>query len=1202
MDRHKQRRKRGVILTPKGLQKLAEARRELEIEENNGDKFTLEELSDRAKLAPFTIAKVLAREEAVDKQTLEYFFRAFHLQLQPEDYTRPISDGDRTERSPNQHQIDWGEAIDVSAFYDRADERAKLKYWIIQDNCRLVALLGIGGIGKTALSVKLAEEIQENFDYVIWRSLRNAPPIVEFLANLIKFLSNQEETNLPKNVGYLISRFGETIRQKRCLIVIDNVETILCGERAGYYADGYEDFGELFKQVAEANHQSCLLLTSREKPKEVASLEGATLPVRSLQLIGLNSTDGREILRAKGFFRASGEEWEQLIQRYTGNPLALKIVSTTIQELFNGNIAEFLAENTVVFGDIRDLLDQHFNRLSNLEEEVMYWLAINREPVSIAELKEDIISPVASAKLLEALESLGRRSLIEKSTPTFGQNNAVRFTLQPVIMEYVTGRLIEQVSREITSQKISIFRSHALIKAQTLDYVRDTQIRLILNAIAEQLLVDLGSKQSIENCLIKILANLKSQAKSLQGYAGGNAINLLCQLKTNLSNYDFSDLTILQAYLQDVNLHNVNFQNANFAKCVFNETFRSIFAVAFSPDGKILATGDTDGEIRLWQIDAGVESLHTTFLQILHGHQGWVQSLAFSHDGSILASGSEDKTAKLWDISTGKCLKTLTGHRNWVQSVVFSPDGNTLACGTEGSIKLWDWQSGECLQTWETGNDWVFAVSFSLDGKTVACGSIEGAVKLWNVASGTCRQTLPGHQGWVWTVLFSPDGSTLASCSDDSTVCLWDVKTNTCREVLRGHVAWVWRLAFSPDGKILASGGQDRIVKLWDVTDGTCLLSLQGHATWVSSLAFHPNGQMLATGSIDRTVRLWDTRTGHCLKTLQGSRDYVHSVAFSPPICDRKQNTLQILAAGNDRKIGLWNVQTGELIKTLHLDAGWSWSVAFSHDGRILATGNDRAIELWDWQTGQSVQTLQGHTGWIWSIDFSPNDIILASAGEDKTIKIWDINAGECLQTFSGHTGLIYSIAFSPQGNLLASGSFDQTIRIWDISSGECVQILRSHLSWVQSVAFSPQGNLLASGSFDRTVRLWDISTGECVQILPGHTGAINAIAFSPQGDILATGSSDSTVRFWDIASNQCCQILQVNHGYVWSIAFSWDGKILASGSDSETIKLWDVATGECLQTLKSDRPYEGMNITGVTGLTEATIATLKALGAFGKT
>jgi hypothetical protein len=418
MNLPKTRRNRSIILTPQGLKKLQDARHETEIWENDGERHTLEALGERTGLGCGTVAKVLAREKGVDKQTLERFFRAFNLELDKSDYSRPTPDLTQPKSTIIKSRQDWGEAPDVSAFYGRTEELSKLEYWILNERCRLVALLGMGGIGKTSLSVKLAQQIQEQFEVVIWRSLRHAPPIKELLANLIQFLSNQQESDLPETVDGRISRLLDYLRSSRCLLVLGNVEAVLrSGDRAGYYREAYQDYGELLRQVGESPHQSCLVLSSREKPKELASLGGETLPVRSFQLRGLQEVEGQEIFKAKGLFCGTETESRLIIERYAGNPLVLKIVATAIQELFEGNISEFLAQGTAVFGDIRDLLDQQFNRLSDVEKELMYWLAINREPVSLSELREDIVSPVSQSKFLEALESLGRRSLIEKLLP-----------------------------------------------------------------------------------------------------------------------------------------------------------------------------------------------------------------------------------------------------------------------------------------------------------------------------------------------------------------------------------------------------------------------------------------------------------------------------------------------------------------------------------------------------------------------------------------------------------------------------------------------------------------------------------------------------------------------------------------------------------------------------------------------------------------
>src|SRR5919199_966689 len=402
-------------------------------------------------------------------------------------------------KSKIQNRTDWGDATDVSVFLGRTEELAVLERWIVRESCRLVCLFGMGGIGKTSLSVKLAKQIHGEFDYIIWRSLRNAPPLQELLADVIQFLVIQQETQLPESLDGRILRLLECLRRHRCLLVLDNVETIMQpGDRGGGYQVGYEGYGQLLKCLGETDHQSTLVLTSREKPKEIAAIEGKSLPVRSLRLTGLCKSAVQKIFSVKGDFSGSTEEWKVLVEHYAGNPLALKMVACAIKDFFDGSIANFLEclqQGTLVFGDVRDLLAHQIDRLSNLEQQVMYWLAINREPVTLSEIRADFVRQVSLADLLEALSSLERRCLLDKATPTLIEQNRTFFTLQPVVMEYMTDRLIEQVCLElrrfveaIHGSAFGLFKTHALIKAQAKDYIRETQIRLILKPVADKLL------------------------------------------------------------------------------------------------------------------------------------------------------------------------------------------------------------------------------------------------------------------------------------------------------------------------------------------------------------------------------------------------------------------------------------------------------------------------------------------------------------------------------------------------------------------------------------------------------------------------------------------------------------------------------------------------------------------------------------------
>ncbi|MBW4527067.1 MAG: pentapeptide repeat-containing protein [Phormidium tanganyikae FI6-MK23] len=1197
-------RVRGVILSPHGWQRFQAVKQQVESAENWGKRLTQEDLNERTGLSLNTLIRILKRELGVDRQSLEILFQSFELKLTKTDYVSPIASGESLSSQRASPQQDWDNAVDAAVFYGRDTELAQLWQWMVAERCRVVGLLGIGGIGKSTIAVKAALQMQIEFKVVVWRSLANAPSFDDLLTSLLKFLMplQGDDPIIPATIDEKLSKVMQYLRSQRCLLILDNAETILHSEQVGQWQSGYEAYGQFLRTLGETPHQSCCLLTSREKPREIALLEGDQSVVRSLSLSGLTPDEGRAIFRQKGAFTGSEAEWQTLINHYGGNPLALKLVASATQDLFNGSIAEvvsYLNQGTFVFEDIRNVLDHQFNRLSIEEQKILYWFAIHREPVAISEIRQDMVGSVLQQTVPQQVNSLRRRSLIEKTDSLF--------FLQPVVMEYVTERLVQQVCTEFTTRQLDVWQTHSFMQVQAKDYIREMQSRFIMQPVMEWLLSSYRNVSEVEDRARLLLAQQRQQPEYGAGYAAGNLINLLVQLKVDLQGSDFSELVVRQADLRQVNLVGVNFQNSDLATSLFSEALGVAISVDISPDGQVFAVGDISGLVYLW--DVASHQLIATF----EGHCGGVWAVAFSPDGTTLASGGNDATIRLWNVQSGQCLWISTGHTSRIWSLSFSANRQWLASGSDDqTARVWNLQ-GDCLHVLKGHTKNVYSVHFSPNHPILASGSKDTSIRIWDVETGKCLNVLQGHSSGVRCVRYSRDSQRLASGDLNGCIQLWshplDFKTHSFNPELSlgGHTNWVRNIVFSPEGDTLVSGSDDGTLRLWNVQDGYCTNILDEQTGATLALAISADGQTLISASHDRTVRLWQMPSGQSLKTLSGYTYGEHSLSFSPtPLTVGTKPLSQLLASSSSQTgtIHLWQWQVGDDLlnsspwKTINRENSQISNLSFSPDGQTIATnGEDGSIFLWDVQTGQGDRWI-AHDAPILAVRFNPVGQTLASSSYDRTVCLWDVQTHQCLQVLRGHQSSIRAIAFDPQGQTLASGSYDQTIRLWDAQTGDCLRVLEGHKGGVYTLAFHPTKSILASGSFDQTIRLWDVQSGACLRTLQGHTSIAFTIAISPDGQTIASGSDDQTVRLWNLKTGECLQVMGEHTSWIASVVFSPDGQILLSGSFDRTIKLWDVATGRCIKTVRGDRLYEGMNMQGAMGLTPAQKTTLRALGA----
>ncbi len=1077
------------------------------------------------------------------------------------------------------NRIDWGGAFGVHNFYGREQEQGLLTQWVMEEHCRVVSILGMGGIGKSALATSVMHQLATHFQFVIFRSLRDAPSCEVLLDDCLQLLSSQPCSVIPTDLEQRISLLLEHFHTSRVLLVLDNLETLMeKGNVIGRLRPEFEGYERLLLRVGETQQQSCMLLTSREKLTLLRPLEGKYSPVRSLRLSGLDNAACERLFAEKNVV-GTPQDSLRLTTLYAGNPLALKIVAETIVDVFGGEISQFLSDGTMIFGSISELLSEQFSRLSTQEQTVLRWLAIIREPASIAELQEHLVTSLPHVKLLETIDSLRRRSLIER-----GELPAT-FTLQSVVLEYVTTVLIAEATSEIEQRTLDRLIHYSFAQGHAKEYVRQTQEQLLLKPVLANL-QNVYEQKTVERILSALLNQIRQQA-STHGYGPANLIALLRIHLGHLRGIDLSLLNIRAAYMQGVEMQDTSLVGASLHNTVFTQAHDAIWGIAIDSKGTLWAAGSRRGEVRIWSEQG--RTLH----QFWQAHTDITPTLAFHPNGKILATGSWDGTVKLWNVDNGSLL--WVGNHTSTICVAWSPDGRLLASGArDTTIKVWDVASGTNIQTLLHHTSGVYSLAFSPDG-SLASGDFDGTICLWEQEQKvfTCVQVLKGHTNMVKGLAWSPDGKLLATGSWDYTIKLWDIARGTNLQTLLGHTNMIHHLAWSPDGRLLASCSIDKTIRLWK-QDGT-QRALHGHTAAVYSIAFTPDSCAILSGSEDGTLRLWDVARSQCIRVQQG-----HTVSFQD--IDWSPDGTQLISGGTDGQVIIWDIVNKSPLKVLH---GHSWiigGVAWSPDGKWVASCEwHTVIRLWNPITGICSQELRDPIGAAMGMVQSPDGRSLACGTTRHGAQVWDIATCSLRWTGRIHTPVIRHVSWSPDGSQLSGGGDDGNVYLWSATDGTLLQQFQGHHGIVMRVVWSPDGTQLASCGGSSTmgeVFLWKMPTGEHIQTLTEQSGIIYTIIWSPDGSHLISGGSDGKLRWWKAHSGVCIHVREAHQGTVQSLRISPDGHRLASCGDDGTITIWDLRCGKHLQTLRRDRPYERLNITGVRGLSKAQIKMLHMLGA----
>lgn len=1084
-------------------------------------------------------------------------------------------------------RVDWDNALAVDAFYGREWEVRMLTEWVVKQQCRVITVLGLGGIGKSALTIHFMRLIADEFEIVIWRSLRDLPTCDVLLADLLQILVPEALSETADNFEGRLQLLMDQLRAKRVLVVLDNVESVLQeGEISGRMRPGYEGFGRFLTQVAGTQHRSMILLTTRQKPDELLPHEGggAHAPVRTLRLVALDSDACEKLLTAREVTGSSSER-TSLIQTYAGNPLALKIVAQTIADLFSGEITPFLEQGGVIFGGVHDLLHEQFKRLSPLEQRIAYWLTIMREPITFTQLQALFVMQLPANTALDTMNRLYRHSLIER-----GQSPG-SFTLQSVVLEYLTEQLIIEAADEILSGELNILIHYGLEQAQVKDYVRETQTRLLIVPVLVRL--QNSGLPDLQAHLYSLLDQLRESPVEIQGYAPANLIAILRSLYGHLRGLDLSRLALRGVYLQGIEMQNASLSGAVFRDSLFTETFDAMISVAISSNGESWAASSRRGEIRIWS-GRGL-TLHRAW----RAHLDMVWTLVFSSDGRKLATGSWDRSIKVWDVANGKLLWT-GWHSGELVRMAFSPDDRLLASNGGTDIIFWDAHDGTTIETLPQ-KPTPTGIAWSRDGRLLASSDVGGDIRIWALhptEPTRCVRRIVGGSQAIPALDFSPDGTVVVGACTDGTVKLWDVESERLLHTLEGHTDRVRRVIWSPDGHTIASASRDQTIWLWDVEKKVCRSVLYGHTAEVCGLAYSPDSQTLFSASVDGTLRVWDTITNRCTRVILSYATTIFAVDWSP-------DSTRLISGGMNTPITIWDVSGERPPEMLNADANIVCSLGWSPDGRFVATSEwSHAIRLWDAVARSYLDLLQApddNGNIFYNLAWSPDGQQLAWGTYEHGLLVYDVPTHSPRYTSVDFPTRLRLVEWSPDGSYLAGCGYNSVIYVWECEGLQLVQQITGHNGMIMAMSWNADSQRLAVGGVSATggeLSTWDVRGGACEYAITAIEHAVSALVWDTDETRLITGDSDGSLRWWDLERNEFVELHEAHEGMIQALRRSPDKRNLASCGNDGAIMLWDLETGAYLQTLRHDRPYERLDITGVNGLTDMQKEMLRQLGA----
>jgi WD40 repeat protein len=561
-------------------------------------------------------------------------------------------------------------------------------------------------------------------------------------------------------------------------------------------------------------------------------------------------------------------------------------------------------------------------------------------------------------------------------------------------------------------------------------------------------------------------------------------------------------------------------------------------------------------------------------IRVLEAHTDWVHALTVTPDSRHAVSGGYDEAVRVWDLETGR-TELLQGHTGPIHAVAVTSDGRrAISASGDAMLRVWNLENCETACTVKGHTGRVHAIAVQPDTDLAISASNSRTLRIWNVESGQLMRTLRGHRSCVTSVAVTPDGRRAVSGSDDKTLRLWDLENGNSLRTFKGHTESVKAVAIMPGGHRAVSASHDRTLRVWDLDSGESLAKLVSHKDRVEAVAVIPDTQYAISGGWDRTLWIWDLETGRPIRPLEGHTNSIHAVAVTP-------DGRYAISASDDRTIRVWDWKSDQRVLTKEKHSGDVSALAVTPNGLLaISASSDKKLMIWDLETFQMVHTLEGHTDSATAVAVTPNGRLAISASSDKKLKVWDLQSFQTVCTLEGHTDLVTGVAVTQDGRRAVSASHDRTLQVWDVNSGEKLATLLGHKDRVEAVAVIPDTRCAISGGWDLSLRIWDLETGQTVRTLTGHTAWVTAVAVTHNGHHAISASDDHTLRVWDLATGATLHVLKGHTSRIHAVAVSLDGRWAVSASGDRTLRVWRLDNGKDFATFTGEGGFMSCAVT----------------------